>query len=201
MSHRARPSVSRHRPVHVVVRLRPRLRNLRARGIYKMVRQAFCHARKRFFRIVHYSVQGNHIHLLVEAHNKRALARGMQGFQIRVARGLNRIMGGRRGAVFADRYHATQIASPRQARHALVYVLNNARRHADRLHHREAMTRTFVDPCSSAAYFDGWKSRRHVPQPEGEPPVAEARSWLLTTGWREHHPLISTGETPGALRS
>ncbi len=198
-SHLARPSLSRHHPVHVTVRLRPRLRDLRARDIYKMVYRAFCHACTRFFRIVHYSVQGNHIHLICEAANKRALARGMQGFKIRIARGLNRIMG-RSGRVFADRYHAERITSPRYARNALVYVLNNARRHADRLHDVEAMQRGFVDPCSSAAYFDGWKrqDRRYVPPPgEGRPSVAKPTTWVLTQGWRKHHPLISISELPG----
>ncbi len=198
-SHRARPSLSRHHPVHVTVRLLPHMRNLRARKIYKMVHRAFCHACTRFFRIVHYSVQGNHIHLICEAANKRALARGMQGFKIRVGKGLNGIMG-RTGSVFADRYHAEQITSPRYARHALCYVLNNARRHSDRTHDREAMQRTFVDPCSSAAYFDGWKreNRKYVPPPGGgAKPVAAPTTWLLTEGWRKHHRLISICELPG----
>ena len=198
-SHLARSSLSRHHAVHVTVRLHRRLRNLRARKIYKMVRRAFCFACTRFFRIVQYSVQGDHIHLICEAANKRMLARGMQGFSIRVAKGLNRIMG-RKGKVFADRYHAEYVTSPQYARNALTYVLNNARRHSDRMGHREAMKRTFVDPCSSAAYFDGWKKvcRKYVPPPEeGPAPVVPAQTWLLTKGWRKHHPLIAISEMPG----
>ena len=199
-SHLVRPSLSRHHPVHVVVRLVPRLRRLRSRSIYKMVRRAFCFACARFFRIVHYSVQGDHIHLICEAANKRALARGMQGFLIRVAKGLNRIMG-RRGSVFRDRYHAEPITSPRYARNALSYVLNNARKHAERMGDREAMKRSFVDPYSSAAYFDGWKREclKNVPAPEeGPAPVVAAQTWLLREGWRKHHPLIATWEFPAA---
>ncbi len=198
-SHLSRPSLSRHHAVHVTVRLKPRLRNLRARDIYKMVHRAFCHACTRFFRIVHYSVQGDHIHLICEAANKRMLGKGMQGFKIRIAKGLNRIMG-RSGSVFSDRYHSEQITSPRYARNAISYVLNNARRHSDRMHHREAMESTFVDACSSAAHFDGWKreDRKHVPPPEdGPPPVAEPTTWLLTEGWRKHHRLIAIAELPG----
>jgi len=199
-SHLARRSLSRHHAVHVTVRLHRRLRNLRARKIYKMVRRAFCFACTRFFRIVHYSVQGDHIHLICEAANKRMLSKGMQGFSIRVAKGLNRIMG-RKGKVFADRYHAEYVTSPQYARNALTYVLNNARRHSDRTGHREAMERTFVDPCSSAAYFDGWKKQcqKYVPpRDDRAPPVAPAQTWLLRVGWRQHHPLIATSECPGA---
>src|SRR5262249_56829010 len=88
------------------------------------------------FRIVHVSIQRNHVHMLVEADSKLALARGMQGFQISAARNINTLLGPdkyrrRRGPVFADRYHLEVITSPRQARHALSYVLNNWRKHRE----------------------------------------------------------------------
>jgi len=197
-SHLTRRGLKKNQAVHVTVRLRPRLRNLRARNIYKMVRRAFCHACLRFFRIVHYSVQGNHIHLICEASDKDALAKGMQGFSIRVAKGLNRIMK-RSGKVFADRYNAQYISTPRHARNALRYVLNNVRKHAYRMGDRKALERSFVDPCSSGAYFDGWTraSLKYVPDPDtGTPPVARPQTWLLRVGWRKYHPLIATWEFP-----
>jgi REP element-mobilizing transposase RayT len=198
-THRRRPSLNRHTPVHVTTRLLPRMRNLRARNIYKLVRRAFCFGCDQFgFRIVHYSVQGNHIHLICEANDRSALAKGVQAFKVRVARGMNRMMG-RSGTVWADRYHAEQLTSPRHVRNALVYVLNNAKRHAERIHEPRWHERDWVDPCSSAAWFDGWKRecRDWVPPPEGPAPVAPARTWLLTQGWRKHHALIGTWEHPG----
>lgn len=87
------------------------------------------------FRIVHISLQRTHVHMVVEANNKLALARGMQGFQISAARNINTALGAgkhrRRGRVFADRYHVEVIASPTQTRHALSYVLNNWRKHLE----------------------------------------------------------------------
>jgi hypothetical protein len=77
---------------------------------------------------VHYSVQGNHLHLLVEAEDRRALSRGMKGLGVRIARGLNRVMG-RRGAVLDDRYHGHVLKTPTEVRHARQYLLQNARRH------------------------------------------------------------------------
>src|SRR6266571_2490683 len=80
-------------------------------------------------RVIEFSVQGNHIHLLVEAPDRRALARAIQGLSIRVAKGLNRMMG-RSGRVFDDRYHARVLRTPTEVRHAIHYVLGNARKHA-----------------------------------------------------------------------
>src|SRR5262249_48845284 len=79
---------------------------LRWRRCFGALGRAFWGGANRFgFRLVHYSVQGNHVHLLVEAEDERALSRGMNGLGVRMARGLNRVMG-RTGKVLADRYHA-----------------------------------------------------------------------------------------------
>jgi putative transposase len=80
------------------------------------------------FKLVHYSVMGNHIHLLAEARGKQALARGMKGLGVRVARGLNRLMQ-RRGRVLGDRYHARILRSPTEVKRVRSYLANNARRH------------------------------------------------------------------------
>ena len=37
------------------------------------------------FRIVHYSIQNDHLHMLVEADDARALTNGMKSFVVRVA--------------------------------------------------------------------------------------------------------------------
>jgi hypothetical protein len=139
---------------------------------------------------VHLSLQQNHVHLIVEAADRMALARGMQGFQISAAKHLNRAFANtegerRKGQVFADRYHATILTSPKQVRHTLAYVLNNWRRHRE---DRGDVGRAFaVDPFSSAASFDGW-NRQIEPMPDAYRPLItwEARSWLLAIGWRRH---------------
>jgi putative transposase len=103
--------------------------NLRSRRCFSVMRRAFWAGGDRFgFRLVHYSVQGNHVHLLVEANDRRALSRGMQGLGVRVARALNRVMG-RHGSVLSERYHARILRTPTEVRHARRYLANNARRH------------------------------------------------------------------------
>src|SRR5439155_1242264 len=130
--HRTRPELRARHPVHVVLRVVPAVGNLRRRSTYKAVREAtLTTAVRDDFRIVHLSIQRNHLHLLVEADHKGALASGMQGFQISAAKHLNAAISKgrpgprRRGSVFPDRYHAEIITTPTQARHALNYVIIN----------------------------------------------------------------------------
>ena len=169
-----------------------------------VIRGAFVAGCKRDgFRIVDWSIQGDHLHLVVEARDKQSLARGMQGFCVRVARGLNAHLG-RTGSVFAERYSARELKSPREVRNARAYVMLNARRHdAQRgLDWEEGE----VDPYSSWAWFDGWRDcpKMLVEEAragsEAEQPVEEARSWLLREGWRRHG-LVRVDEVPGLRRS
>ncbi len=120
--HRARPAIDARHPLHVTIRARPGLK-LRRRAGWLAVRHALTIAYRRHdFRICQVSVQGNHIHLIVEADTHMALARGMQGFQIACARRFNALTR-RSGGMFADRYHPRPLATLREVRNALAYVL------------------------------------------------------------------------------
>jgi len=135
---------------------------------------------------VHFSVQTDHVHIIVEADSGDGLRRGINGLAGRLARALNRVWR-RRGAVWGDRYHARALATPREVRNGLVYVLLNFRKHL-----RAAPG---VDPRSSGAWFDGWS---HDPPTRPEPcPAAPARTWLATVGWRRAGGPIATHEIPG----
>ena len=153
---------------------------------------------KEHFRICHFSIQGNHVHLLVEATDVEALAAGMQGFKCWTARRLNQLAG-RRGHVFEDRSHHHVLRTKREVRAALRYVLSNWRRH-------DCATGD-IDPFSSGDLFTGWRGwhgARHrdgVLRPrwldEDEPiPVAAPRSWLLRTGWLDAGGPLSPFERP-----
>jgi REP element-mobilizing transposase RayT len=129
VTHRRRAELARRFPVHVTVRMRPEVYNLRSRRCFRVIRAAFAAQNGRFgFRLNQFSVQGNHVHLIVEADGKQSLSRGMQGLSIRIAKALNRVMQ-RTGTVLADRYHAHILRTPNEVRRALDYVLDNARRH------------------------------------------------------------------------
>ena len=129
--HRTRPPLASRFPVHVTVRLVAGLPRLRGPGPAKVLKAAFVRGcNKGVFRICQFSVQGNHVHLVCEASDEMALARGIQGWKICVARRLNEYWG-RKGPLFDDRYHAVILTTPRQTRHSLVYVLQNGRRHGE----------------------------------------------------------------------
>lgn len=129
VQHRRRPVLKARFPVHVTWRMRQGVWKLRTGRCFTALARAFWGGANRFgFRLVHYSVQGNHVHLLVEAADQRSLSRGMNGLGVRVAKGLNRVMG-RRGKVLDDRYHGHILRTPTEAQRARAYLLQNARRH------------------------------------------------------------------------
>jgi len=174
--HRTRAHVDPKHPVHVVLRVTREVSSLRTRHAYRAIRRAIDRCRARAdFRVVHASIQSNHLHLLVEADDKRALSRGMQGFAVSAAKRLNRELHRKRGDVFAFRYHATTITSPTQARNAISYIVNNWRHHRC---DRDSTLRT--DPYASAHAIADWRIEPHPDQL----PVVRATTWLLTTGYK-----------------
>jgi len=173
VSHGCRPMVAARHPVHVTMRMRDEVWNLRTRRCFRVVEAALAAGSNRLgIRLTHFSVQGNHVHLVVEAEDARALSRGMQGLSVRVARALNRVMR-RTGKVFADRFHSHVLRTAREVRNAVLYVLGNARVHA----RRQGRTA----PAGMDAYAGG-------PGLEGaadaSPVVHPPRTWLLRVGWQ-----------------
>jgi putative transposase len=178
VSHLRRPVHNHRHPLHVTVRVRQGLPTLRSQSVFDCVRTQIRRASHRFLRIVHFSVQSNHIHLLVEANDRGRLTQGMKGFAVRVARRVNQLLGCR-GNVWADRYHAHSLETLREVRNAIVYILRNRTKHGGSL---------AFDPCSSAPYLvDGWDESMRPPRARGSPhtwPVAEPGTWLTKVGWK-----------------
>jgi REP element-mobilizing transposase RayT len=174
----------------VTLRAARRVPGLRKQTIFIAMRRAFAKSRLEWFRIVHFSVQTDHVHLIAEATDKLALSRGVAGLSIRLARAINRVAN-RKGKVFGDRYHARPLATPREVRNAWVYVLLNFRKHLDR--------RASIDPASSGFWFHGWKATVESQPPGWTPdegvPVGAPRTWLAKVGWRRHG-LIAFHERP-----
>ena len=187
--HRARPLHERRYPVHVTFRAERLLPSLREERFVLALRRGLARASRSGFRILQFSIQTNHLHLMVEAEDRSALSRGLQGLGIRLAKAVNRVLG-RRGKVWADRFHARALTTPREVRNGLVYVLQNWRKHLPAV--------GGVDPCSSAAWFTGWRTLGLVAS--GPPPVCPPRTWLAAVGWRRHG-LIDPDEGPVTRRA
>ena len=203
--HRVRPKHHAGHPVHVT--LRSLFRPLRSQHVFPTLCLAVKGATRRDekrFRIMQFAVQWDHVHLVVEASDRRALSSGVSSVAIRIARYVNELLR-RRGRLWADRWHGRELGSPRQVRNALVYVLANFRKHS------KTRLRPGVDAFSSAARFDGW--RGFAPGailPRAGPPfhmamarhvvVSKAKTWLGGTGWRRAG-LVRVDEAPGLRES
>ena len=186
VAHRRRARVRSSQPQHVTTRLLPDLPSLRTAKAFAAVKTSIARAHKPGFRVVHFSVMRNHVHLLVEARDNDALAAGMKGLKVRITKALNRVWSSagsrRRGTVFAERYHVRALTSPRETRNGLGYVLNNSRRHAAQAGVR--IPKRWVDPCSSARQFDGWRQPVRLEREPNVGAVAPPQTWLLSKGWR-----------------
>jgi REP element-mobilizing transposase RayT len=201
VAHVEREEFKASNPLHVTWRIADGVRSLRREVVLEIVRTTLAqHANRDDFRVVEFNVLGNHMHFVVEAAGRKALSRGMQGLAVRLARAINSLLG-RTGKLFKERYHARVLTQPLQVRNVLRYVLLNARHHA--AERGERLSRYWVDPFSSAPWFDGWKEPirsdadwltrlRKKPRPTERP-----RTWLLTTGWRKRG-LLAFDEVPGA---
>jgi len=200
--HRERERIPGHCPVHVTLRVREGVPSLRGAALVGEFRRSLAKASERGdFRVAHYSLQGDHAHLIVEAHGKEALANGMKSIAARLARAINRVCG-RRGPVLDGRYHHRLLRTPREVRRALAYVLLNARRHLAKRRAVSQVAPARLDPASSARWFDGWRpeAANRFEETRGSPEVARARTWLLRIGWRRHG-LVDPLEVPGAAVS
>jgi len=163
VSHKQRPRFEKPTPVHVTLRMRDHVWNLRSRRSFRRIKRCFGKSRGRFgARLIEFSVQGNHLHLVIEADDNESLSRAMQGLCIRIAKALNGMME-RGGRVFADHYHSRLLRSPTELVRAIAYVLGNA------AHHFGAVG---PDPFSSAAL------------PDRDEVLAKPVSWLLRSGWK-----------------
>lgn len=190
--HRRRDPFGARFPAHVTVRIRKGVPSLRSVKLVREFERSLSQASERGdFRVVHYSLQSNHVHFVVEARDRAALGRGMKSVGARLARAANRVFH-RRGAVLAERFHLRVARTPLEVRRVLAYVLLNARRHARR------SGPAALDPASSARWFDGFQQGpERPPASAGPPAVAAPRTWLLRTGWRRHG-LIDAHQVPGS---
>jgi putative transposase len=176
--------------VHVTLRARDAIPSLRSTRVFSSLRDSLSASHKSAFRVVQFSVQTDHIHLVVEADAPVGLVRGLQGLAGRCAKAVNRAAG-RRGRVWNSRYHSRALRTPTETRHGLIYVLLNFRKHLG--------ASPGIDPRSSGPWFGGWRTA--VPAPQDDTPVATPTTWLATVGWRRAGGAIAFDERPAPARA
>src|SRR6476619_311795 len=171
--HDRRPKVDPRYPVQVTIRATPGLPSFRSRRVFAALRRALARASVDRFRVIHFSLQQDHGHFIVEGDEARRARGGMHGLAIRLALAVNRVLG-RKGKVVGDRYHVRPLTTPRQMRTSMVYVLLNFR--------KDLRAPAGVDPRSSGPHFEGWQ--RATTNTDGSAVTAEPTTWMAAVGWR-----------------
>src|SRR5262245_18066049 len=192
--HVRRPKLPKRPTAHITLRMQRDVPSLRSRHFIRDFQSRMSGGCERGeFRVCQFSIQRDHVHLVVESAGKEGLGRGMKSVGIRIARAVNRVFG-RTGAVLFGRYHLRVLRTPREVRNALAYVLLNTRKHWKK--RNGSAPPVVLDVASSGAWFDGWKRPPPEAEPMGSRPVAPARCWLLRRGWRTYG-LLDPVEVPG----
>ena len=193
MPHETRVKVDPRYPLQVTIRVAPGLPSLRSARVFGALQRAIARASIDRFRVIHFSVQQDHGHFIVEGDEARRARGGMHGLAIRLALAVNRALG-RKGKVVGDRYHVRPLTTPRQMRTSMVYVLLNFRKH---LHAPPG-----IDPRSSGSHFSGWHQARAVALGSavalGPAATAAPTTWMATTGWRRAGGALKLEERPSS---
>jgi putative transposase len=204
MPHDTRAKVDPRYPLQVTIRAVPGLPSLRSARIFGALRRAIGRASVDRFRVIHFSIQQDHGHFIVEGDEARRARGGMHGLAIRLALAVNRALGRRQGKVVGDRYHVRALTTPRQMRTSMVYVLLNFRKHLN--------APAGIDPRSSGPYFPGWHRRARLDSADVAAGADAARggataaatvaptTWMATMGWWRAGGLLKLEERPAASR-
>ena len=187
MPHVTRPKIDPRYPLQVTIRARPGLPSLRSPRVFGAIQRAIARASVDRFRVIHFSIQRDHGHFIVEGDEPRRARGGMHGLAIRLALAVNRVLG-RKGKVVGDRYHARALTTPRQMRTSMVYVLLNFRKHL--------RAPACIDPRSSGPHFGGWL--RPLKPTGAEPPIALPCTWMARAGWRRAGGPLRVEEHPAS---
>jgi hypothetical protein len=201
MPHETRAKVDPRYPLQVTIRAVPGLPSLRSARVFGALQRTIGRASVDRFRVIHFSIQQDHGHFIVEGDEARRARGGMHGLAIRLALAVNRALGRRKGKVVGDRYHARPLKTPRQMRTSMIYVLLNFRKHL--------RAPAGIDPRSSGPHFSGWHRGAQLESADvasgaangirGEPAVTVApTTWMANVGWRRAGGLLKVEERPAA---
>src|SRR4051812_25417840 len=188
MPHGVRPKVDPRYPVQVTIRATRGLPSFRSPSVFGALRRALARASVDRFRVIHFSIQQDHGHFIVEGDEARRARGGVHGLAIRLALAVNRALG-RKGQVVGDRYHARPLTTPRQMRTSMVYVLLNFRKHL--------RAPACIDPRSSGGHFSGWQSTPAAT--DVAPATALPSTWMARIGWRLAGGPLRVDEHPAAI--
>ena len=120
--HRRRALLASRHPCHVTLKVEKDLPHLRNAKLVAELERSWREACERGrFRLVHYSIQSNHVHIIVEANCAWHLACGLKAVTARFAHAVNRVFR-RAGRVLADRCHVHVQRTPREVRNTIAYV-------------------------------------------------------------------------------
>ena len=126
--HIQRERFERESSFHITIKVRQEKSDLQNKMILKALHRAIMKARYKSLKVIHYTLEFNHIHLLVEAYNQEQLSNCMQSFGVTLAKMINKVKF-KKGRVYKHRYHLRRLSSVMELKNVLKYIFNNGIKH------------------------------------------------------------------------
>lgn len=128
--HIERELITKETVLHLTLKIKKEKSSLKNKFILKTLQNSIKKARLLGLKVLQYTLEYDHVHLLVEASNNISLGKGMQSLGISFSKGINKIKG-QKGSVFKTRYHFRKLKTPQEIKNALSYILGNGIKHKE----------------------------------------------------------------------
>lgn len=126
--HSSRMKFSKLTSFHLTIKVRENKADIQSKKLLKALHHAIARARLKNLKVIHYTLEYNHVHLLVETNDHRILHAGMQALGISFSKAINKVKS-LKGHVYKHRYHQRKIGSARELKNVLLYIFNNGKKH------------------------------------------------------------------------
>lgn len=126
--HTARPVLTKPSSLHLTIKVQKIKADIKNKMILTMLKKAILNARRMGLKVIHYSLEYDHVHLLIEADNNVILGKGMQSLGVTLSKAINRTKR-IKGRVYKHRYHFRKINSARELKNVMFYIFNNGVKH------------------------------------------------------------------------
>jgi REP element-mobilizing transposase RayT len=144
--HRKREEISRPRPLHLTIKLNRA--DIQNKTVLKILRNAIQRARLRGLKIIHYSLEHDHVHLFAEGESNLILSKGMQGLGVSLSKRINNALK-IKGQRYKTRYHLRVLKSATEVKNVINYILKNGIKHK--------RCKTVINAFNSAIVLHEWR--------------------------------------------
>lgn len=124
--HTSREEIFKPSPLHLTVKLKRA--DIQNKVVLRILKHAIYRSRLQGLRVIHFSLEHNHVHLYAECESNFVLGKAMKAFGVTFVRRVNKLKK-IKGQLYKYRYHLRVLKSARDAKNVINYILKNGIKH------------------------------------------------------------------------